>query len=703
MLTLHSRKEPRTLSNRLADETSPYLRQHADNPVDWHPWDEAALALASEQQKPILLSIGYSACHWCHVMAHESFEDPATARVMNEHFVNIKVDREERPDLDKVYQLAHQLLTQQGGGWPLTMFLDPDTRLPFFGGTYFPKTPRYQLPGFVDLLLRIAETFASQRDELRDHGTRVADVLGRLAGGDSQAGELGDAELLAAAREQLGAQADEDEGGFGGAPKFPMPETVTYLLRHWAYAQRSGEADRQGLEFVMTTLTRMARGGIYDHLGGGFCRYATDRRWMIPHFEKMLYDNGQLLALYSDALAIGPDELFSQAVSDTADWLLREMRHPQGGFYAALDADSEGEEGKFYLWRRDQVKRLLDEDEYLVVETLYGLDKPANFEGKWNLHRYDAWRSVVERLSMDRAAANDLLASARRKMLAARELRVRPGLDDKVLTAWNGLAIKGLARAGSRLGQSRWLDAAAQAADFARARLWRDGMLYATWQGAPRYPAYLDDYANLLDGLIALLGARWREEDAAFACKLADGALERFYDADRGGFFFTAHQHETLIHRPKPTMDDALPPGNGVMVQALTALGHLFGETRYLEAAAATLAWARAAMEQYPAGHCCLLSGLQDEIMPPELVVVRGAAATFPDWRRAAVSGYTPWRAVYCIPFEGVSTLPAYLPGPVSDDPHSQTVAYVCSGLSCSLPIGTPEDLGEALRSRPRV
>ncbi len=687
------------MSNRLDDETSPYLRQHADNPVDWHPWDEAALALAREQQKPILLSIGYSACHWCHVMAHESFEDPATARVMNEHFVNIKVDREERPDLDKVYQLSHQLLTQQGGGWPLTMFLDPDTLLPFFGGTYFPKSPRYQLPGFVDLLLRISETFASQRDELRDHGTRVADVLGRLAETDSQAGELDDAELLAAAREQLGAQADADEGGFGGAPKFPMPETVAHLLRHWAYAQSSGEADRQGLEFVMTTLTGMARGGIYDHLGGGFCRYATDRRWMIPHFEKMLYDNGQLLALYSDALAIGPDELFSQAVSDTADWLLREMRHPEGGFYAALDADSEGEEGKFYLWRRDQVKRLLSEDEYLVVETLYGLDKPANFEGKWNLHRYDAWRSVVERLSMDRNTADDLLASARRKMLEARELRVRPGLDDKVLTAWNGLAIRGLAKAGSRLGQSRWLDAAAKAADFARARLWRDDVLYATWQSAPRYPAYLDDYANLLEGLIALLAARWREEDAAFARQLADGALERFYDADKGGFFFTAHQHETLIHRPKPTMDDALPPGNGVMVRALTALGHLFGETRYLEAAAATLAWARPAMEQYPAGHCCLLSGLHDEITPPELVVIRGTDATFPEWRRAADSGYTPWRAVYCIPFEGAHTLPAYLPAPHSVDSQSQTVAYVCSGLSCSLPIVTSDDLREALRS----
>ena len=690
------------LNNRLSGESSPYLKQHADNPVAWQPWDDEALNLARASQKPILLSVGYSACHWCHVMAHESFEDPATAQVMNQHFVNIKVDREERPDLDKVYQLAHQLLTQQSGGWPLTMFLDPDTLLPFFGGTYFPKTPRYELPGFTDLLLRIADVFSNKREELTEQGGRVAEVLGKLAPAANSEADLDDAQLLDAARDQLKTQADSAEGGFGQAPKFPMPSTLERLLRHWAYSQRSGgRPDRGALEMVMTTLTRMARGGIYDHLGGGFYRYATDRKWMIPHFEKMLYDNGQLLSLYADALAIAPDTLFRGAVAETADWMLREMQHPAGGFYAAQDADSDGEEGKFYLWRRHEVKKLLTEDEYLVVETLYGLDKPANFEGKWNLHRYDAWRSVVERLSLTPEAANELLAAARAKLLTERESRVRPGLDDKILTAWNGLAIKGLAKAGMRLHEPRWILAAQRAADFASEKLMVDGRLFATWKGEPKHPAYLDDHANLIDGLLDLLAASWRDTDARFAVALCDAALERFYDTKDGGFYFTAHDHETLIHRPKPTMDDALPPGNGVMAQAFSAMGHLFGEQRYLNAAHATLVWARPAMEQYPAGHCSLLSGLQSELQPPQLVVIRAPEDALDDanaLRATLDNGYTPWRTSYLIPYGSASVIPGYLPKLVSAETQRKTVAYVCSGLACSLPLETPEALAAALR-----
>ena len=384
--------------NRLTDETSPYLLQHAANPVDWYPWCADALTKARDEAKPILLSIGYSACHWCHVMAHESFEDPATAETMNELFVNIKVDREERPDLDKVYQTAHQLMTQQAGGWPLTMFLDPNTLIPFFGGTYFPKTPRYQLPGFVDLLLRIAQVFRDQHDELAANGTKLTNVLGGL-NPQTVPGNLKDDVLLKLARDQLASAYDARNGGFGGAPKFPMPATIERLLRHWAFTPPK---DRDTLEMAMITLTHIARGGIYDHIGGGFCRYSTDAQWMIPHFEKMLYDNGALLGVYADALAIGPDPLFEGAVRETAAWLMREMQHDDGGYFSAIDADSEGEEGKFYVWRRDEVKRLLTDDEYLVIETLYGLDKPANFEGKWNLHRSDAWHAVVDRLAMSR-------------------------------------------------------------------------------------------------------------------------------------------------------------------------------------------------------------------------------------------------------------------------------------------------------------
>ncbi len=715
------------MNNRLHNETSPYLLQHADNPVDWQPWDETALNEARRSGKPILLSIGYSSCHWCHVMAHESFEDAATAAVMNAHFVNIKVDREERPDLDKVYQAAHQLLTRQTGGWPLTLFLDPKTLVPFFAGTYFPKTPRWQLPGFSDLLHRIRDLFENRRDALQEQGQKLLEMLHHLDQPTEANDAPDDAGLLAAARRQLGEQFDAQEGGFGTAPKFPMPAILDRMLRHQAYARRpakqaaTGKAspaqrpvgrdlgtpsirslrqpragraanrapgqaerhDREGLEMVMNTLTKMARGGIYDHLGGGFFRYSTDRQWMIPHFEKMLYDNGQLLSLYADALSLGPDALFADAVRETAEWLLREMRHPQGGFFAALDADSEGEEGLFYLWRRERIKRLLTAEEYLLVETLYGLDKPANFEGKWNFHRHDAWRSVVQRLSMQPPEAAQRLASAKRKLFAEREKRARPELDDKVLTAWNALAIKGLAKASLALDEPAWLQAAYQAADFLRQQLWRDGMLHATWKnGLAKHRGYLDDYANLLDALLVLLSAQWREADARFAQTLADALIENFHDNDNGGFYFTAHNGEPLIHRPKPTLDDAQPPGNGVAAQALAHLGALFGNSAWLDAAADTLKATRANMEQYPAGHCTLLTAVEEQLHAGELIILRGSPEQLRQWRQALEGGYQPWRRIYAIPSDA-QTLPPYLPTRNSSEP----VAFVCSGLSCSLPI----------------
>jgi uncharacterized protein YyaL (SSP411 family) len=689
------------LTNRLGAESSPYLKQHADNPVAWQPWDDEAIAAARDTARPILLSIGYSACHWCHVMAHESFEDDATAAVMNTHFVNIKVDREERPDLDKVYQLAHQLLTQQTGGWPLTAFLDPDTLLPFFAGTYFPKTPRHQLPGFTDLLLRISETFQTKRDELASQGEKVSEVLNQLnaprLGEDGEQGTEPGMAHIQAAHEMLAAQYDSSEGGFGTAPKFPMPTTLARELRHWALNPELKDK-RETLDRVMTSLTKMARGGIYDHLGGGFFRYATDRKWMVPHFEKMLYDNGQLLGLYSEALSVSPDPLFRAALSETADWLIREMRDPAGGFYSALDADSEGQEGLYYLWRRDQVKRLTDEDEYLVLETLYGLDKPANFEGKWNLHRYDAWRSVVERLSMDRAEADAVLASGRRKLLSARTERTAPGLDNKVLTGWNGLVISGLAKAGALTGRQDWIDAAAQCVDFIRESLWDGERLAATWaDGSAGYAGYLDDYANLLVGLTDLLSARWREQDAHFALALAEATLAHYQDVDQGGFFFTAHDHEDLIYRPKPSMDDAQPPGNGAMAEALIRLGHLFGEPRFLDAAAGTLSWAEPQMRRYPAGHCTLLSALELDLVGPEQIIIRGSEAEMAPWLEAARVGYHPARAVFAIPWEVTDGLPAYLPKLVSAEQRAGVVAYRCQGLSCSLPLTSLEDFKAGL------
>ena len=683
--------------NRLAAETSPYLRQHAENPVDWYPWNDAALTRARDEDKPILLSVGYSACHWCHVMAHESFEDAGTAEVMNRHFVNIKVDREERPDLDKVYQLAHQLLTQRAGGWPLTVFLDPRTLLPFFAGTYFPRTPRFNLPGFADLLLRIDEVYRTQRDALGEQGHRLSEALSGLEPTGIAEQGLDDARLLETARDQLAGRFDAAEGGFGTAPKFPMPSSIERVLRHWAFSDRAGKRDREALDMAMTSLTKIARGGIYDHVGGGFCRYSTDRHWQIPHFEKMLYDNGSLLALYADALALGDDPLFEAAVRETADWVMRDMQHSEGGYFSALDADSEGEEGKYYLWRRDAVKRLLAADEYLLVATLYGLDKPANFEGRWNLRRGDAWRAVLERVGFEPGTGEALLASAKSKLLAERDTRVPPARDDKVLTAWNGLAIRGMARAAVRLGEPAWLTSAQRAADFVRENLWDGEHLTATWRdGVAKYAGYLDDYANMLEGLIELLSAEWRDVDASFAKELADTMIRHFYDADDGGFFFTSHDQEALIHRPKPTLDESMPSGNGTAACGLIALGHLFADTRYLDAADGALRALRGAMEQYPSGHCALLSAVEANAYAPEQIIVRGPRGALDPWVDIARAGYRPWRRVFGIPHE-CAHVPDYLPAPADGDHRSRLTAFVCRGLRCSPPIDSMEEFRETV------
>ena len=685
------------MTNRLSEETSPYLRQHAANPVHWQPWDEQSLQLARDTDTPILLSIGYSSCHWCHVMAHESFADAATADVMNKHYVNIKVDREERPDLDKIYQTSLQILTQQGGGWPLTMFIDPQTMLPFYGGTYFPKTPRHGLPGFTDLLMRVQDVFTSKREELNEQGQKIQSTLAQMVAPVMDA-TLTDVEVLQATRDGLAQQYDHQDGGFGNAPKFPMPHAIERLMRHWSFTRRNGGNDKDSLDMVMVSLTQMARGGIYDHLGGGFCRYATDRKWMIPHFEKMLYDNAQLLSLYSFALTLGPDALFEQAIDDTVAWLCREMRHPEGAFFAAIDADSEGAEGKFYVWRREQVKKLLDDEEYLIIETLYGLDKPANFDSKWNLHRHDSWRSVVSRLSLEPAHAQAKLASAKRKLLAERDTRVRPGTDEKILTAWNGLLIRGLAVAGVQRDKPKWIELAQSAVDFLHARCWDGQHLSATWhQGSAKYNGYLDDYANLLDGLVTLLSAQWRDSDVNFAKALADTLLEQFYDTDNGGFYFTAHDHEALIHRPKPTMDDALPPGNGTATLALMKLGHLLGDSKYLDAAHNTLRWARGVMERLPTGHCTLVTALEDIVYPTDFIILRGPIETMQEWAKQLSSGFAPWRRIYAIPYVGSTTIPAYLPRLVSSEQQQIVTAYVCSGLQCSLPLTSLDDLQDAL------
>ncbi|MGD2031713.1 MAG: thioredoxin domain-containing protein [Gammaproteobacteria bacterium] len=681
--------------NRLAGETSPYLIQHADNPVDWYPWCEEALELARKTDRPILLSIGYSACHWCHVMAHESFENPATADVMNRLFVNIKVDREERPDLDKVYQMAHQMLVQRPGGWPLTMFLDPGDLTPFFGGTYFPDRPRHGMPSFTDLLQRVANYFRENRDEVGRQAEAVQQVFKRIGEVDAADSPPSDSTALDRARDALADNFDEQYGGFGRAPKFPHPTSIDRLLRHWRGTAKTENPDLQALYMVTLTLQRMALGGLYDQVGGGFCRYSVDDYWMIPHFEKMLYDNGPLMALYAQAWAVTDDPLFARIASQTGDWVIREMQAPDGGYYSALDADSEGVEGRFYVWERDQVRQLLGDEAFPSFAAVYGLDRPANFEGKWHLHTFRSPDDVAKELDVPADDLEARLAAARGQLLSARESRVRPGRDDKILTAWNALMIRGMAVAAGHLQRKDFLDSAVHAAEFVRTRLWAEGRLKASWKdGRARFSAYLDDYAFMLDAIIELLQHEWRQEWLTFATGLADGLLEHFEDRTRGGFYFTADDSESLIHRPRPLADEALPSGNGVAAQSLARLGYLVGDTRYLTAAERALAAAAGAIEQMPHAHCALLNALEEYLQPPEIVIIRGVPEETAEWHRAASLLYTPGRLVYAIP--AGQPLPEPLAAKTGDD---SPVAYVCRGTVCSSPVTSLSDLASELRA----
>ncbi len=678
------------VTNRLADQTSPYLQQHAHNPVDWYPWGGEALSRAREEDKPILLSIGYSACHWCHVMAHESFEDPETARVMNALYVNIKVDREERPDLDKIYQLAHQVLNQRGGGWPLTMVLTPEDQTPFFAGTYFPREARYGMPAFRDVLERVAAFYREHRREIGKQNDSLVEILASTNPQPPQdGGEAAptlDTAPLDEARRELEQEFDPHFGGFGPAPKFPHPTSIERLLRHWAATARGATPDLKALDMARYTLHAMASGGIYDQLGGGFCRYSTDERWMIPHFEKMLYDNGPLLALYAEAWQATGEAVFRRVAEETGAWVMREMQSPEGGYYSTLDADSEGEEGKFYVWTPAQAQALLDEHEYAVLAHVYGLDAKPNFEGRWHLHVHAPLGEAAQAAKLSDAQAAALLQAAREKLFAAREGRIRPGRDEKVLTAWNGLMLKGMASAGRRLGRADFVDSAARAVDFLRETLWHEGRLLATYKdGRAHLNAYLDDYAFLIDGLLELLQARWRSEDLRFALALADALLEHFEDREHGGFYFTADDHEALIHRPKPTFDDATPSGNGIAAFVLNRLGHLVGEQRYLDAAERAVHNAWPSIRRAPHAHGALLLVLEEVLYPPETLVLRGAAPALEPWQARANAAYAPRRLSVAVPADASG-----LPGPLAARraEAGSVTAYLCSGSACRPPIG---------------
>ncbi len=675
------------MSNRLARESSPYLLQHADNPVDWYPWCEEALTLAEDQDRPILLSIGYSACHWCHVMAHESFEDEATAALMNERFVCIKVDREERPDLDKLYQLAHQVITRRPGGWPLTLALDPHTHAPFFAGTYFPPAPRMGMPDFPSVLLKVADWYSENRDQLGDQGDRMREVFAQLQTAPGRDVVLDDTPLQHAAQHLQNAF-DPASGGFGGAPRFPQAQSLELLFTLSRRLDRADLAD-----MASDTLAAMAAGGLHDHVGGGFFRYTIDGRWQIPHFEKMLYDNAALLPLYARRADASDGSPFAEAASRTVDWLLREMQAPEGGFQASLDADSDGQEGGFYVWDRDTVQALLGDD-YDLFARHFGLDQPPNFEGRWHLTVHAGLAELATGRGEDPDSLATRIERARRRLFDARERRPRPGRDHKILTAWNAMAIRGLAIAARvcPAERDRCLQASARALDCIREHLWREGrLLTALAGGKARLPGYLDDYALLADAIIERLQAQWRSEDAALAAELAEAMLDHFHDNADGGFFFTADDHETLLYRLKPMGDDSTPAGNGVAALALLRLGALLAEPRYLDAAEDTLRAAWPTLSRQPTGHASLCLALADALAPPPLVILRGAADALPAWQ-SALDGVAD-ALVFAIPAEADG-----LPTALADKAPAQdgVRAYVCRGMTCSEPL---DDL-DTLRAR---
>ncbi len=672
------------MPNRLANETSPYLLQHQDNPVDWHPWGAEALEQARREDKPILVSIGYSACHWCHVMAHECFEDPAIAALMNDRFVNIKVDREERPDIDSIYMTALQAMSGQGG-WPLNVFLTSEG-VPFFGGTYWPPADRRGMPGFPRVLEAIHKTWTNERDKLHGTASQVLGYLAASASGAPAGGALSNT-IPDAAVQRLAAQFDTEWGGFGQAPKFPQASVLEFLLRH---CRRT--SDEQARTMLTVTLDRMADGGIYDHLGGGFARYSVDREWLTPHFEKMLYDNAQLIGVYLDAWRLTGQPAYRRVVEETADWLLREMQAPEGGFYAALDADSEGVEGKFYVWTIEEIDSLLDPVEADLVKIHYDVSASGNFEGANILHIDRPLTDLAESNGEPMATLEARRDRARRKLLAARSNRVRPGTDTKVIVSWNGFTIKALASAGIALGRPDLVEAARNAATrIVETGLSQNGHLARTLTaGRAAGSGMLEDYAFFADGLLALYAATADHGWLEHALALAETIVDRFAHTDGPGFFDTSRDHEQLIIRPRELQDGAIPCGNSVAIDVLLTLTHLREDTDFDDYVEPLLSSLASPMAEHPTAFGRFLAILERTLTDQRQLVLAGG----PDLaalRSVFVARYEPFVTLaYAMDGESGewSTL-AHRPLPRGAD----AAAYLCQGMTCLPPVTAATDL----------
>ena len=685
--------------NRLARETSPYLRQHAHNPVDWYPWGAEALSRAKAEDKPIFLSIGYSACHWCHVMERESFENPAIAAVMNEHFVNIKVDREERPDLDEIYMAATQMLSRQGG-WPNSVFLTPGLE-PFFAGTYFPPEARYGRPGFPDILKGVADAYASKRQEIGQVASEVAAQIRALSEMTASKEAVGP-KVLSRAFGDLAGRFDPAHGGFGGAPKFPHSMDVSFLLR---YHKRTGNIE--ALRMAVVSLDRMARGGLFDQVGGGFHRYSVDALWLVPHFEKMLYDNALLARTYveaaqavaalpvSHALPDGgaePAAFFRQVARDTLDWALREMLLPEGAFASSLDADSEGEEGRFYVWTLEEIEAAVGRSEATLVAGTYGATREGNFEGGRNVLSLPAGIPALAREQRsDEAELRLRLAGARSRLMLARDRRVRPARDDKALADWNGLLIGTLAFAGRVLDERRYVDAAVGAATMVLGRMRRDGrLLHSFLGGEARHAAYLTDYAAMLGACLDLYEATFDPRWISEAEGLARTTLDLFRDPQGPGLFFTARDHERLLARTREGNDGALPAGVSMLALALPRLAALGGDAALVQATDGILRLYRERIERFPSAFGAMLCAVDQALDPPRQIVLAGEDDT---------PGMRPLRAALRDRFlpntvlarGGGAGAPEVARG--KEPVAGRAAAYVCESGACRTPVTTAEDL----------
>jgi len=687
-----SHDNPPPKSNRLINEQSPYLRQHAHNPVDWYPWGDEALGRARAENKPILLSIGYSACHWCHVMERESFENEAIAQVMNDNFVSIKVDREERPDLDQIYMDAVQLLTGRGG-WPLTMFLLPDGR-PFYGGTYFPPVDRHGLPGFPRLLAAIADAYHKQPGDVQQNVERLTTAMGSVANLKASGDELSSSTPLNAAR-SLGKHYDSVHGGIGGAPKFPNTFVFSLFLRMY-----DADSDINFADMVRDTLTKMGKGGIYDQIGGGFHRYSVDERWLVPHFEKMLYDNALLARLYLDAGRALNEPDFLRIAREILEYVLREMTSPDGGFYSSQDADSEGEEGKFFLWTPAEARDAIGDEELAKIAARYfDVSEEGNFEGRNILNRTIDQADAAKLFGKPAEETARAIGTIKARMFAAREKRIKPGRDEKILAAWNAMMIAAFAEGYRALGDPRYLAAAERAAGFAMTTLWDGRALRRSYKdGIARFNAYLEDYALMAGAMIDTYEASLDFRYLEHAQTLASVILERFIDRENGGFFFTSNDHEELITRAKAAFDGSTPSGNSAAVMALLRLHAYTGDDRYATEAARAINLFADLIEKQPFGFAHMLEAADLYFRGPTEIVLVGdrSSAEFRAWIERAGLLYVPNRALFIADSMGGS---GFLPEQARGKPqvNGQLTAYVCRERTCSPPITTFEAVIAAL------